>query len=167
MASNTVGDAKAKVGEAADKAADHGKDLASSAASAARDVGSSLADAGRSAATAAQQAVGGATSTAGQALSSATRSATQAADSAASRAGERVESLAGTVREYGPHGGVFGSATEGVAQGLERGGQYLQEEGVTGLAGDLTEMIKRNPIPALLFGIGLGFVLARLTSSRS
>jgi len=156
MANNTVGDAKAKVGEAADKAADHGKDLASSAASAARDVGSSLADAGRSAATAA-----------GQAVSGATRSATQAADSAASRAGEGVESLAGTVRDYGPHGGMFGSATEGVAKGLERGGQYLQEEGLTGMAGDLTEMIKRNPIPALLFGIGLGFVLARLTSSRS
>jgi len=94
-------------------------------------------------------------------------SATHAADTAASRAGEQVESLAGTVREYGPHGGMFGTATEGVARGLERGGQYLQEEGVTGLAGDLTDMIKRNPIPALLFGVGLGFVLARLTSSRS
>jgi uncharacterized membrane-anchored protein YhcB (DUF1043 family) len=35
------------------------------------------------------------------------------------------------------------------------------------MASDVTEMIKRNPIPALLMGIGLGFMLARLTSSRS
>jgi hypothetical protein len=156
MASNTVTDAKAKVGEAADKAIEHGKDLASEAAAKARDVAGSLADAGRTAA-----------SGLADASRSAARSAGQAADSATSRAGEKVESLAGTVREYGPHSGVMGSATETVAHGLERGGQYLQDQGLSGLSHDLTEMVKRNPIPALLFGIGLGFVLARLTSSRS
>jgi hypothetical protein len=145
MANNTATEAKGKVGEAADKAIEHGKDLAADAAAKARDVAGSLADAGRSAA----------------------RSAGQAADSATARAGEKIESLAGTVREYGPHAGVMGSATETVAQGLERGGRYLEDQGLSGLADDLTEMVKRNPIPALLFGIGLGFVLARLTSSRS
>jgi hypothetical protein len=35
------------------------------------------------------------------------------------------------------------------------------------MAGDLTNLIKRNPIPSLLIGVGLGFLLARITSSRS
>jgi hypothetical protein len=61
----------------------------------------------------------------------------------------------------------MGQATEAVAGGLERSGEYLKDQGFTGMAGDLTEMIKRNPIPALMFGIGVGFILARLTSPRS
>jgi hypothetical protein len=156
MANNTVTEAKGKVGEAADKAVEHGKDLAAEAAAKARDVAGSLADAGRTAA-----------SGMADAGRSAARSAGQAADSATTKAGEKIESLAGTVREYGPHSGVMGSATETVAQGLERGGRYLEDQGLSGLTNDLTDMVKRNPIPALLFGIGLGFVLARLTSSRS
>jgi hypothetical protein len=32
---------------------------------------------------------------------------------------------------------------------------------VTDLAGKLTDVIRRYPIPALLIGVGLGFVLAR------
>jgi hypothetical protein len=35
------------------------------------------------------------------------------------------------------------------------------------MAGDLTNMIKNNPIPSILIGVGIGFLLARLTSSRS
>lgn len=167
MAQNTTTEVKGKVGEAADKAVEHGKDLAADAASKARDVAGSLADAGRSAASGLADAGRSAASGLTDAARSAARSAGQAADSATSRAGEKVESLAGTVREYGPHSGVLGQATETVAQGLERGGRYLEDQGMSGLTNDLSEMVKRNPIPALLFGIGLGFVLARLTSSRS
>jgi hypothetical protein len=54
-----------------------------------------------------------------------------------------------------------------VASTLEQGGRYIQEEGLSGMTDDLTNLIKKNPIPALLFGIGIGFLLARVTSSRS
>lgn len=167
MAHNTTTEVKGKVGEAADKAVEHGKDLASDAAARARDVAGSLADAGRSAASGLADAGRSAAGSLADSARSAAQSAGRAADTAASRTGEGVESLAGTVREYGPRGGMFGQATETVAQGLERGGRYLEDQGFSGLANDLTDMVKRNPIPALLFGIGLGFVLARLTSSRS
>jgi len=167
MAHNTTTEVKGKVGEAADKAVEHGKDLAADAATRARDVAGSLADAGRTAASGLADAGRSAASSVADSARSAAQSAGRAADTAASRAGEGVESLAGTVREYGPRSGMFGQATETVAQGLERGGRYLEDQGVSGLANDLTDMVKRNPIPALLFGIGLGFVLARLTSSRS
>ena len=35
------------------------------------------------------------------------------------------------------------------------------------MADDLTDLIRRNPIPALLVGVGVGFLLARATTSRS
>ena len=33
------------------------------------------------------------------------------------------------------------------------------------MADDLTTLIKNNPIPALLVGVGIGFLLARITRS--
>lgn len=154
MANNSIQEAKGKGQDAAAKTADHARDVASDVgqkarevggdvAQRARDVASDVADAGRSAANAAG------------------RTAEQAVGST----GQGLQSLAGQVREYGPNSGVLGQATSTVASGLEQGGQYLKEQGLSGMADDLTEMIKRNPIPALLLGMGVGFVLARLTSS--
>lgn len=86
------------------------------------------------------------------------------ADDAAATVGGGMKSLAGTIREKAPREGVLGSATSSVASTLESGGRYLQEEGVSGMMDDLTNLIRRNPIPALLIGVGIGFLLARTTS---
>jgi ABC-type transporter Mla subunit MlaD len=88
------------------------------------------------------------------------------ADQGVGYAGEGVESLGRTVRERGPQSGMLGRANSAVADTLEQTGEYLHDKGVSGMAGDLTTMIKNNPIPSLLIGVGIGFVLARL-SSRS
>ena len=89
------------------------------------------------------------------------------ADSAVSSVGSGMQSVADTVRDKGPQSGMLGKATEGVASGLENSGRYLEEHGLSGMADDLTNLIRRNPVPALLIGVGIGFVLARLTSNRS
>jgi ElaB/YqjD/DUF883 family membrane-anchored ribosome-binding protein len=86
------------------------------------------------------------------------------ADQGVSYGGERIENLGHAVRERGPQSGMLGQANQAVASTLEQTGEYLHEKGVSGMAGDLTTMIKNNPIPSLLIGVGLGFVLARLTS---
>jgi ElaB/YqjD/DUF883 family membrane-anchored ribosome-binding protein len=78
-----------------------------------------------------------------------------------------MQSLAHTIRENAPREGMIGRASSSVAQGLESGGKYLKEEGVSGMVDDLTEVVRRNPLPAVLIGIGVGFLLARLTSNRS
>jgi hypothetical protein len=97
--------------------------------------------------------------------------AKDAAATVGQRAGEGVgavaggmSSLAGSIRENLPEGGVLRTAGSGVADALESGGRYLKEEGFKGMADDLTELIRRNPIPALLVGVGLGFLIARSTS---
>ena len=90
------------------------------------------------------------------------------ADNAVSSAGKGMENLASTIRDKGPREGVLGQATSGVAGALDSTGRYLDEQGVSGMVDDLTSMIKNHPVPAVLIGIGLGFLLARLTtSSRS
>jgi hypothetical protein len=60
---------------------------------------------------------------------------------------------------------MLGKASEAVASTLEKGGSYLQDKNLSGMADDVTEMIKRNPIPAVLIGVGLGFLLGRTLRS--
>jgi len=57
------------------------------------------------------------------------------------------------------------TASTKVAGALETGGRYLKEEGLSGMADDMARAIRRNPIPAVLIGIGIGFLLARSTRS--
>lgn len=89
------------------------------------------------------------------------------AEDATHAVGSGLQSLAGTVRGNLPKEGVIGAASSSVAQGLETSGRYLEHEGLQGIAADMTNLVRRNPIPALLLGIGLGFILARATTSRS
>jgi ElaB/YqjD/DUF883 family membrane-anchored ribosome-binding protein len=88
----------------------------------------------------------------------------QKAEDATHAVGSGMQSLAGTMRDKLPQGGVLGAASSTVASGLENTGKYLQAEGLKGIADDVTEVIRRNPLPAILIGIGLGFLLARATS---
>ncbi len=72
-----------------------------------------------------------------------------------------MKSVAETIRERGPHSGFLHSASESIADTLESGGEYLQEKGISGMAGDVTDLIRRNPIPSLLVAVGIGFLIAR------
>jgi len=90
------------------------------------------------------------------------------ADQAASTTGKGMENLAGTIRDRGPQSGMLGKATSTVADTLDRTGRYLEDQGMSGMVDDLSTMVRNHPLPAILLGIGLGFMLARLTtSSRS
>jgi len=91
--------------------------------------------------------------------------AKEKSESALSSVACGMQSLAGTIRENAPREGMLGSASTSVAQTLESGGRYLKEEGLEGIGQDVTELIRRNPIPALMVGIGIGFLLARVTRS--
>jgi hypothetical protein len=87
------------------------------------------------------------------------------ADDAAAAVGGGIRSLASTIRENEPESGVMRSAASTMANTLESTGRYLEKEGVTGMAEDVTEVIRRYPVAAVLVGIGIGFLLARVTRS--
>ncbi len=90
----------------------------------------------------------------------------QKAEDATSAVGGSLKSLSQTIRETSPSSGMMGSASSAVADSLERTGRYLEEEGLSGMADDITDLIRRNPIPSLLVGVGIGFLLARAMTSR-
>jgi len=106
-----------------------------------------------------------AASHAGQAISGAATNAGRKAEEWTAAAGERVESLADTVRDRGPSSGMLGSANRAVADTLEATGEYLHDKNLSGMMDDMTNLIKRNPIPALVFGLGVGFLLGRALRS--
>ena len=89
----------------------------------------------------------------------------QRAEDATAAVGRGMENLGEKVRQKGPESGFLGSATRSVADALENTGEYLEEKKISGMASDLTDLVRNNPIPALLVGIGLGFLLGRAMRS--
>jgi uncharacterized protein YjbJ (UPF0337 family) len=66
-------------------------------------------------------------------------------------------SLSATASEVGARAqDIATSAATSVASTMSGAGTYLQD-----LPGELTEIIRRHPIPSMLVGIGVGFLLAR------
>jgi ElaB/YqjD/DUF883 family membrane-anchored ribosome-binding protein len=82
------------------------------------------------------------------------------AENASASVASGMRSFADTIREHSPSSGMLGSAGSSVADTLESGGRYLEQSGFSGLGTDLTNFVRRNPMPALCLGIGLGFLLA-------
>jgi len=83
------------------------------------------------------------------------------AEDATTAVGRNMESLASTIRSNTPHEGMLGTAGSAVADTLESCGRELEEHGLSGIADDITNTVRRHPVPAILIGIGLGFLLAR------
>lgn len=89
----------------------------------------------------------------------------QKVEDATANVGSGLKTMADKVREKAPHNGILGSAAGSVADGIERTGDYLREEGLSGMSKDVAALVRTHPIPALLLGVGLGFLLARATKS--
>jgi hypothetical protein len=89
------------------------------------------------------------------------------AEDATAAVGDGLKSLGNTLRAHSPHDGLVGDVSAAVASSLESTGRYLRDEGLQGMAEDVTGLIRRYPIPALLVAVGAGFLIARATTSRS
>ena len=140
-----AGEVKRDVQNTVSEYVDRAKDAASNVTDKAREVASSVMDRAKDAASnLGQKAQGGLESV-----------------------GSGLTSAAGTIRENLPEEGMLHNVGTRVAEGLESGGRYIREEGFSGMADDLTDLIRRNPIPALLVGVGVGFLLARATTRHS
>jgi hypothetical protein len=98
------------------------------------------------------------------------RKAEQAANALASKAsaiGDKMSTVAGKIREKAPADGRLSSAAESVASGMERAGNYMREHDLRSVGNDLSDVIRRNPVPAALVGVGVGFILGRALMSRA
>ena len=110
----------------------------------------------------------GATETARDAATGVMDRARDVAGNVADKARDVAGTVADTARDWasGAVGAVadtdvVNKAGEYVSDAWESGSRYFQEHNFKDMADDVAGVIRRNPIPALLVGIGLGFVLAR------
>jgi len=108
-----------------------------------------------------------AASHAGEAISSAASAVGQKAEDAVGAVGGGIQNLAGQVRDTGPREGMLGTATRTVADTLEGTGKYLEDKNLHGMVDDVTGLIKRNPVPAVLLAVGFGFLVGRALSNIS
>jgi len=82
----------------------------------------------------------------------------------ASNVADKAREAAATVADKAKQAAsAVGQGAENATHGLGSGMKSLGET-LRGMANDLTDLIRRNPIPALLIGVGIGFILARATS---
>jgi hypothetical protein len=98
----------------------------------------------------------------GAAVKDTATEALTSAERATRRAGEALESAGETLRQHLPGTGGVSDAAEALSQGVRQTGQYLREEGMSGIMEDLEVLIRRYPLQALLLGAGFGFLLSRI-----
>jgi uncharacterized protein YjbJ (UPF0337 family) len=91
----------------------------------------------------------------GQKTSGVTARVTGAAQEAATRVTDTAVTAAARAQE------AAGAAAATVADTAAGMAAAVQDRGVQGLSEDLTGLIRRYPVPALLIGLGLGYVLGR------
>jgi len=89
------------------------------------------------------------------------------AEDATATVGHGMQTLAGKVRDNAPHEGMLGSASTAVADAIDNAGKYVEDKNLSGMVDDMSGLIRRNPVPALLLALGVGFLIGRALSSRS
>jgi len=141
-----------------------GQDLINTAGDRAKDAMSNLGDKARDAAHTVTDRARDAAHTVTDRARDAVSNIGGKAEDATHSVGKGMESVAGTLRDKLPREGVLGAAGSSVADCLESSGRYLEQEGLEGMAKDVTNLIRRNPFPAVLAGIALGYLIARVTT---
>jgi hypothetical protein len=116
----------------------------------------------------ANQAVSDVSSMASKAASDAATMASQAAcnvgkqaDELTANCGHQIEGFGETLGRNAPHSGYLGSASQAVANTVKESGHYIEEHKLSGIAADVAQVIKRNPIPAVCIALGLGWFVGR------
>lgn len=75
--------------------------------------------------------------------------------------GERISHFGDTIREAMPDTGTVGTAAVALADGLKSSGEYLKTHGFEEMSNDVTNVIRRHPVPAVWIGLGVGFILGQ------
>lgn len=87
--------------------------------------------------------------------------AAQRADQARVGAAAGLDTVASTLHERGDR---VATAAHSAADAVSYGAEYLRDNDVQTMMGDVMEVIRRNPGPSLLGAAALGFLLGRALS---
>jgi len=93
-----------------------------------------------------------------------TGSAESRTDDVIASVGGGLNHLADSVRDRAP--ASMASAASCVADTLQSGGNYLTHRGVSGMADDVTGMVRKHPMQSLWIGIGIGVLLGNALTRK-
>ena len=80
-------------------------------------------------------------------------------DGALSSVGSKARDAADTIRSNSPSS--LAPVSDKVASAIDKSGKYLEDKGVSGIAGDASSLIRRYPLASIAIGFGAGLFLAR------
>jgi hypothetical protein len=88
-------------------------------------------------------------------------SAMEAVKGAASATMEKAREIGSAVGQRAEDAVTgLGTGVRSMGNAIESGGRYLEERDFRGMAEDFANLVRRNPIPSLLIGVGLGYLLS-------
>lgn len=119
----------------------------------------------QAAASAAGQMAGHAALGVGELAGQAVGEAGRRVDEAVASAGHGIQELGEKLRQRAPQSGPLGAASRAVVRGVQESGEYLEESKLTGMTEDVSNLIRKHPIPSLLIGIGIGWFVGRKLKS--
>jgi len=157
----TTGNLRGKEEHAGKEPLEKAKEVGAQAVNKAKEVGTQAADKAKEYGTQIADKAKDAASSLGEMASQAAGTVGKKADEMTASAGADMKKWGDTIGSKAPHEGVLGQASQAMADTLREGGKYLEEAKLSGVADDFVNMIRRNPVPAILLGVGVGFILAR------
>lgn len=83
------------------------------------------------------------------------------ADDLTARAGVGIQELGDRLSHSAPQEGMLGGASQSVARAVKGSGEYIEHAKLSGITEDIAQVIRRNPIQAVLIAIGLGWYVGR------
>jgi ElaB/YqjD/DUF883 family membrane-anchored ribosome-binding protein len=89
-------------------------------------------------------------------------SARKTAEDFTATAGHSIKQFGQTLSDHAPQEGMLGSSAQAMANSLQASGEFLEENSLEDMACHVTKLIKKNPVPAVLVGLGIGLLLGRL-----
>jgi len=158
---DSFGKAKETGSQAMDKAKEAGGQAMDAAKDAGTQVMDKVKDVGAHAMDTAKEAVTSVTGMASQAVGNVGKKA----DDLTATAGADIAKWGDALSEKAPHSGIMGQASQAVAGTLRDSGHYLEEAKLSGMADDVAKLVQRHPMPAILIGFGIGFLLGRALKS--
>ena len=87
------------------------------------------------------------------------------ADDLTANAGHSIQELGDRLGRQAPQSGVLGTASQAFAKTVKESGEYIEGAKLSGMTEDLAELVRRNPIPAVLIALGLGWFVGRKLGS--
>jgi hypothetical protein len=87
------------------------------------------------------------------------------ADEFTASAGVGIQGLGDRLGKQAPQSGLLGSVSHAAARTVKEGGEYIENAKLSGMTEDIAQLVRRNPIPAVLIAIGLGWFVGRKLGS--